>query len=114
MKWLFPQLVKKLQYEEKKSPVWVDWVSDVSSDQVQAALDAGDELVEVLGQVLEEESDPVKDGLMKLGEWLSVFQRLIYKAPEPEPDADSAPGIEPEPENLPIEDPGNGRDQMPP
>ena len=41
LNWLMRQIIKKLQYEEeKKSDLYEEWASGVSSDQVQEALDA--------------------------------------------------------------------------
>jgi len=81
--WLMKQLLKKMQYEEKKkSDIWDSWLSVVSSDQVQEALDAADELRKTLGQSLGDLSGSVLDGLMKINEWLISFQRLVYMEPE--------------------------------
>ena len=83
--WIMKQLIKKLQYEEgKEGGPYEAWMSEVSSDQVQEALDAGDELRRVLGPVLEDAAGPVLDGLMKITDWLTAFRRLVYKEPEPE------------------------------
>ena len=83
--WLMKQLLKKMQYEEKKkSDIWDSWLSVVSSDQVQEALDAADDLRKTLGQTLEDLSGTVLEGLMKINEWLTSFQHLVYMEPEPE------------------------------
>ncbi len=85
LNWLMKQLVKKLQHEEKRdSGLYQGWVEEVSSNQVQEALDAADALRRALGPALEDAAGPVLDGLMKSGEWLSAFQRLVYREPEPE------------------------------
>ena len=87
LNWLMKQLLKKLQYEEgKTSGIYEGWTADVSSDDVQGALDALDELRRALGPVLEDAARPVLDGLMKIKDWLSAFQRLVYKEPEPVPE----------------------------
>jgi len=87
LNWLMKQLLKKLQYEEgKKSGIYEGWTADVSSDDVQEALDAADELRRALDPALEDAAGPVLDGLMKIKDWLSAFQRLAYKEPEPEPE----------------------------
>ena len=79
LNWLMKQLLKKLQYEEgKTSGIYEGWTADVSSDDVQGALDALDELRRALGPVLEDAARPVLDGLMKIKDWLSAFQRLVY------------------------------------
>ncbi len=96
LNWLMKQLVKKLQYEESRdSGLYQGWVEQVSSDQVQEALDAADALRRALGPALEDAAGPVLDGLMKSGEWLSAFQRLVYREPEaeeeePDPEEDWA------------------------
>ena len=85
LNWLMKQLIKKLQYEEgKNSNLYEGWISEVSSDQVQEALDAGDELRRTLGLVLEDAAGSMLDGLMKVNDWLTAFQRLVYREPEPE------------------------------
>jgi len=89
MNWMMKQLIKKLQHEEgKNSNLYEGWISEVSSDQVQEALDAGDELRRTLGPVLEDTAGPVLDGLMKVNDWLTAFQRLVYREPEPEPEVE--------------------------
>jgi len=90
LNWMMKQLIKKLQYEEgKNSNLYEGWTSEVSSDQVQEALDAGDELRHTLGPVLEDAAGPVLDGLMKVNDWLTAFQRLVYREPEPEPEEET-------------------------
>jgi len=85
LNWMMKQLIKKLQYEEgKNSNLYEGWKSEVSSDQVQEALDAGEDLRRALGPVLEDAAGPVLDGLMKVNDWLTAFQRLVYREPEPE------------------------------
>lgn len=91
LNWLMKQLLKKMQYEEnKKSDVWDGWLAGVSSDDIDRALEAGDALRRALGPVLEDLAGPVLDGLIKVKDWLTTFQQLVYREPEPEP--------EPEPE----------------
>ena len=90
LNWMMKQLIKKLQYEEgKNSNLYEGWISEVSSDQVQEALDAGDELRRTLDPILEDAAGPVFDGLMKVNDWLTAFQRLVYREPEPEPEEDT-------------------------
>jgi hypothetical protein len=95
LNWLVKQIMKTLQYEEeRKKGLYNTWISGVSSDQVQEALDASDKLRRVLGPVLENAAGPVLDGMMKINDWLISFQRLVYREPEPEPE----PKAEEEPE----------------
>ena len=90
LNWLMKQLIKKLQREEaKNTSIYEGWISEVSSDQVQEALDAGEDLRRALGPVLEDAAGPVLDGLMKVNEWLTAFQRLVYREPEPEPEEET-------------------------
>jgi len=90
LNWLTKQLLKKCQYEEeKKSALYEAWISEVSSDQVQEALDASEKLGRILGPVLEDAAAPILDGLMKISVWLKTFQRLVYREPEPETKAEA-------------------------
>jgi len=90
LNWMMKQLIKKLQREEaKNTSIYEGWISEVSSDQVQEALDAGEDLRRALGPVLEDAAGPVLDGLMKVNEWLTAFQRLVYREPEPEPEEET-------------------------
>ncbi|SEM09530.1 hypothetical protein SAMN04489760_10427 [Syntrophus gentianae] len=86
LNWLTKQIFRTLQYEEeKKSDLYEEWVSGVSSDQVQEALDAGDSLRRILGPVLEDAATPILEGLTKITDWLKAFQRLVYRESEAEP-----------------------------
>jgi hypothetical protein len=90
LNWLLRQLSKKLQYEEdKEGEIYQEWTAGISSDEVQEVLDASEQLQEALGLALEDQADPLLDGLSKVNDWLSTFQRVVYREPEPE---------EPEPE----------------
>jgi len=87
LNWLTRQILKTLQYEEgKKSDLYNEWVSAVSSDQALEALDAGEKLRRILGETLEDAAAPVLEGLGKINDWLKAFQRLVYHEPEPEPE----------------------------
>lgn len=86
LNWLTKQIFRTLQYEEeKKGDLYEQWVSEVTSDEVQEALDAAEKLRRVLGPVLEEAAVPILEGLTKTNDWLKAFQRLIYREPEPQP-----------------------------
>lgn len=92
LNWLMKQTMKTIQYEEeKKKGLYNKWISGVSSDQVQEALDASDKLRRVLGPVLEDAAGPILDGMMKINDWLASFQRLVYREPEPEPEEEKVP-----------------------
>ncbi|MEW5802329.1 MAG: type VI secretion system protein IglI family protein [bacterium] len=88
LNWLMKMLLKKMQYEEKKQGSdWNLWVDQVFADQVQEALDAGSELWRSLGAVLEDAAGPVVDGLIKVNDWLTAFQKVVYSEPKAEPEA---------------------------
>jgi hypothetical protein len=85
LNWLTKQLLKKMKYEEdKNSSSYEAWISTVSSDRVQEALDAGEKLGLSLGLVLEDDAGSVLEGLKKVNEWLAAFQKLVYRAPDDE------------------------------
>jgi hypothetical protein len=91
LNWFLRQLVKKMQYEEgKDSDVYQQWVAEVSSDEVQEALDASEELQGAFGTALEDQAESLLDGLSKVKEWLSTFQRLVYREPELEEEIEPA------------------------
>ncbi len=90
LNWFLRQLAKKLQYEEgKDSDVYQQWIAEVSSDDIQAALEASEGLQSALGEALEDQAEPLLDGLSKVNEWLGTFQRLVYREPELEPEAEA-------------------------
>ncbi len=98
LNWFLRQLAKKLQYEEgKDSDAYQQWVAEVSSDDIQAALEASEELQGALGGALEDQAEPLLDGLSKVNEWLGTFQRLVYR--EPEPDMEAEEEFEPDAED---------------
>ena len=109
LNWFLRQLTKKLQYEEgKDSDVYQQWVAEVSSDEVQKTLDASEELQAAFGTALEDQAEPLVDGLSKVNEWLGIFQRLVYREPEIEeefePDAEAEPAEMVAPVGAPIAD----------
>jgi len=94
LNWLFRQLLKKFQYEEgKDSEVYQQWIAEVSSEEVQEALDASEGLQKALGMALEDKASSLLDGLSKVVDWLKTFQRVVYREPEveeePEPAAEA-------------------------
>jgi len=101
LNWLMKMLLKKMQYEEeKKEEGWNQWVDQVSSDQVQETLDAGDGLRRSISMALEDAAAPVLDGLIKVNDWLGAFQKVVYREPEPEPESDDMQGQEGEAEET--------------
>jgi hypothetical protein len=94
LNWLMKQIIKTLQYEEeKKKGLYQEWISGVSSDQVQEIIDAGGKFRRSLVLILEESAGPVLDGMVKINDWLVSFQRLVYREPEPEPEEEKEPEI---------------------
>jgi hypothetical protein len=105
LNWFLRQLAKKLQYEEgKDSDVYQQWIGEVSSDDIQAALEASEGLQSALGEALEDQAEPLLDGLSKVNEWLGTFQRLVYREPEPEPEAEAELAEREAPVGAPIAD----------
>jgi hypothetical protein len=95
LSWMMKQIIKTLQYEEeKKKGLYKEWISGVSSDQVQEIIDAGGEFRRSLVLVLEDSAAPVLDGMVKINDWLISFQRLVYREPEPELEEEKEPEIE--------------------
>jgi len=89
LNWLFRQLLKKFQYEEgKDSDVYQKWIAEVSSEEVQEALDASERLQKALGMALEDMASPLLDGLSKVNDWLKTFQKVVYREPEVEEEAE--------------------------
>ena len=87
LNWFLRQLAKKLQYEEEKgSDVYQLWVDEVSSDEVEEALEASEEFKEALGMTLEDLAEPLLESLPKVNDWLRSFQQVVYREPEPEPE----------------------------
>lgn len=92
--WLIKQLAKILQHEEDKtSDNWNRWLKEVTSDDVTQIIEAGDELQKTLESILEDASRPLLEGLLKIKEWLTNLQQLVYQEPEPEAE------VEPETES---------------
>jgi len=85
LNWLFKQLDKILQYEEeKKGDTWNKWLESVTNADIQAILDASDELQKALGNTLEDASGPLLEVLFKIKKWLTNLQQLVYEEPETE------------------------------
>ena len=102
LNWLFRQLLKKFQYEEgKDSDVYQQWIAEVSSEEVQEALDASEEFQKALGMALEDMASPLLDGLSKLVDWLKAFQRVVYREPEVEEGPEAASEAEAKGSNCP-------------
>jgi hypothetical protein len=97
LNWFMKQLVKKLEYEEtNKGELWDRWIEEVSIDEVQQALEAGEKLGQTLGRVLEDLASQVTDGLSKVSAWLESFRHLVYREPEPEPEPETEEALDEE------------------
>jgi hypothetical protein len=82
LKWLFAQLIKKIEYEEKKNEdLWQLWLK-ADSDAVNQASEACQKLQKVLGRTLEDLAGPVVEIINKLKSWLDQFYQMVYKEPE--------------------------------
>jgi len=98
--WFLKQLFKKMQYEEKKEgDYWKSWTSETSSDDIQEALDSLDELRKAVSVVLTESAAPVLDALVKIKDWLTSLQKLVYVEPDIESDVEEEPENETEEES---------------
>jgi hypothetical protein len=100
LNWLLRQLTKKLQYEEEKqSEVYQQWVDEVTSDQVEEALEASEEFERALRETLEDFAESLLESLPKVNDWLRSFHQVVYREPEPEPEVEEEfePGEEVEP-----------------
>ncbi len=83
--WLMKQLLKKLEYEEKKeSDIWKLWQKEVSSEDVYKIRESLQSLRKVLSMKLEDLAEPILDNLLKVNKWLEAFEQLVYKESEPE------------------------------
>jgi len=93
-KWLFKQLIKKMEYEEKKqSSEWLGWQDETDSDTIEKSLDLCDELQQIITEKLGKSDSQLFDGISKIKSWLNSFYKLVYKEPEevPEDESDSKP-----------------------
>jgi hypothetical protein len=103
LNWFLKQLNKKLQYEEdKKSEVYEQWVEEVSSDDVEEALEGNEQFRRALSTTLEELAEPLLESLPKVNDWLRSFQHVVYREPEPEPEVEEE--FEPDEEVEPAEE----------
>ena len=86
LKWLFAQLLKKIEYEEKKNAdIWQSWLN-TSHETVEQASEKCQKFQKVLGRTLEDLSGPITETLNKLKNWLDQFFQMVYKEPQAEPE----------------------------
>lgn len=83
--WIFRQMLKKIQYEEKRKTVqWQEWQTSFSAEDVGKILEASEAFRLSINQQLEGNTDPVPE-CSKIENWLRGLQRLVYRHVETEP-----------------------------
>lgn len=84
--WLFRQVLKKIQYEEKKkTALWQQWKSSINIDDVEKILAASDVFQANLGNRLENNAEAVLELWFKIAIWLRALQRVLVLPEEPVP-----------------------------
>lgn len=82
--WIFRQMLKKIQYEEKKNTAqWQEWQTSFNADDVGKILEASEAFRLSINQQLENNVEVVPE-CSKIENWLKGLQRLVYHPPEPE------------------------------
>ena len=85
--WIFRQMLKKIQYEEKKNSVqWQEWQTSFKADDVGKILEASEAFRLSINQQLEnsvEENVEAVPECSKIENWLRGLQRLVYHPTEP-------------------------------
>ena len=82
LSWLFRQLLKHIQNEEKKNtPLWQQWQASISSDEVSNMLKSSEAFRLSIKNQLDENSESVA-ACSKVENWLKALQRLVYLPPE--------------------------------
>lgn len=85
--WLFKQILKTLQYEEKKNTqLWQQWQAGSSPEALGDILELGETFRSGLNHRLEDTAAAVIGVWSKIEEWLLVLQRIIARpSEEPSP-----------------------------
>ena len=82
LSWLFRQLLKHIQNEEKKNTsLWQEWQTSISSDEVSNMLKSSEAFRLSIKDQLEDNSESVA-ACSKVENWLQALQRLVYRPPE--------------------------------
>lgn len=82
LSWLFRQLLKQIQYEEKKNTLlWQKWQTSISADEVGNIIKSSEAFRLSINQQLEGNTESVVV-CNKIETWLKALQRLVYKPPE--------------------------------
>lgn len=90
--WTFRQVLKKIQYEEKKKTVlWQQWQTSVSQDEIEKIIISGEAFRVNIEKQLEGNAEVVLSLWIKIESWLRALQRLVISPPEP---------VQPEPEII--------------
>lgn len=85
LNWLFKQLLKHLQYQEKKkTPLWQQWQVSIGAGEISAILAASEAFRLSIAQQFEDLSEPVT-ACSKVENWLQTLQRQLYLPPEVKP-----------------------------
>jgi hypothetical protein len=102
LNWFYKVLLKRLQRQEEiQGPDWQTWTESLTSDDVEAMLEAADDLRRGIVQALEEEASPVLDLHGKVNDWLQAFSQVVYREPEPEPEEEEEEDEEEEDDEAP-------------
>ncbi len=84
LNWLFRQILKKLQFEEKKhTPLWQQWRAATTPHDVDLMVAAGDTFRVLVEQRLENEAAATLNVWSKVISWLESFQARLDRVPEP-------------------------------
>ena len=86
-RWFLSQLIKKLQYEEKKNDTtWANWLQSCNTEQVDLATDKTDIFRRALTANLEDKAGPLIETISKLTAWLNDFRQVAKPVIEDEPE----------------------------
>lgn len=77
VEWLFKQILKKIQYEErKKTVVWEEWKKNTHSDEINNILEFGEIFRSSINDRFEYKLKYLIDLWSKIEKWLSIFQQI--------------------------------------
>jgi len=86
LEWMFRQILKKVQYEEAKdTPLWQDWKSDITLDDIDEILRLSNLLRLSINHQFESNAGNLIDLWSKIEQWLRIFQQLQRQLIVPEP-----------------------------
>lgn len=97
LNWFLGKLLDQLKYhQEKADGEWQKWLAQTRAEDIQPILDANQGCRDALAQILPDDQTS-QEQLGKIGEWFLEFHKIIYVAPEPEPQADTETPAEAQP-----------------